>query len=101
MNLRLLLAGLHRYLAIKYYEWYKKRMNNKMADIAMIVTWILNAVIIDSPYLTPYKSLDKRTANTTHMHWLFAWNVFRGVTPDDTGVLGEPYGREFPALTFS
>lgn len=69
------LAGCDRYLAIKHYEWYKRRMSNRRALAAMAITWVLNALITESPYWTGYKSMFDCSANLTQVYCIFTWNL--------------------------
>lgn len=69
------LAGWDRYAAIKHYEWYKKRMTNKRAIVAMVSAWLLNALVTEAPYWTGYKSLFECSANAFHVHCLFLWDL--------------------------
>lgn len=73
------LAGLDRYLAMRHYNWYRRKMSNRKAILSMAVTFVLNAVVVDLPYWTNLKSLDRCAANATHVGLIFAWNMLLGV----------------------
>ena len=77
--LLLSLAGLDRYLAIKYYEWYKRKMTNRRAILSMLITVTLNSLALNSPYWTGYQSANDCVFNLHQLFWVATWCVVLGV----------------------
>lgn len=73
------LAGVDRYVAIRHYEWYKRKVTSKKVILAMVIAWTLNAFVVNIPYWTGYKSLFTCSVNETHMLFIFIWNILLGV----------------------
>lgn len=72
------LAGLDRYAAIKHYEWYKKRVTNRKAIVAMLVSFTLTGLIGDAPFWLGYDSPHDCNVNLTHVFWIVTCNVALG-----------------------
>lgn len=73
------LAGLDRYLAITYYERYKKTMTNRKAIVAMLSSVGLNAILLDYPFWTGYQSASDCLFNLFHLFCIAIWCVVLGI----------------------
>ena len=73
------LAACDRYSAIAHYEWYKKRITNKVIILAIIGSFILTFLFITSPFWTGFKSIGSGTVNLTHMQFVLGWDLLLGI----------------------
>ena len=73
------LAACDRYSAIAHYEWYKKRITNRVVIIAIATGFTVSFFVTTSPFWTDCKSPSKCTVNLTHMHWVLLWDVLLGI----------------------
>ena len=64
------LAACDGYSAIAHYDWYKKRITNKLIILALIGSFILTFLVITSPFWTGFKSIGSGAVNLTHMQFV-------------------------------
>ena len=72
------LAALDRYLSIAYYEWYKRRVSNRIVLIVLLGSSAVTYIVITSPFWTGYKYISACTVNLTHMNWVLIWDLLLG-----------------------
>ena len=73
------LAACDRYAAIAFWEWYKKRITNKVIVLVLISSFVLTFIVITSPFRTGFKSISTCTINLTHMHFVLGWDFLLGL----------------------
>jgi hypothetical protein len=73
------LAALDRYLAIAFYEKYKRRVTNRGVVLLLLSTSTLPFAVITSPFWMGSKSVNSCTINLSQMHWVFIWNSILGM----------------------
>lgn len=72
-------AALDRYLAIAHYQWYKKRLTNRLAFYILGITCGSTFTVMTSPFWTGFLSIRTCTVNMTVIYWFFTWDLIVGI----------------------
>lgn len=75
ISIYLLLAACDRLIAIKYHEWYKKRMTNLKVIAILMAVYAATFITITSPFWLGYQHLSACTVNLTHMYRIMLVNL--------------------------
>lgn len=75
----LFLAGLDRYLAIKHYDWYKRRMTNEKAIASMLAALLLTCLVFDLPYFIGSIDMTDCFYDVTHALCFVGWSAVLGI----------------------
>ena len=73
------LAACDRYSAIAHYEWYQRKITNRVVVLTLVGSFLLTFVAITSPFWTGFKSPSSCTVNLTHMHCVLVWDLLLGI----------------------
>lgn len=75
ISIYLLLAAVDRYVAVNYYECYKKRMTNRIVISLLIGAYVVTFTTITAPFWTGYRRLRDCTVNLAQVHRVMLANV--------------------------